>query len=238
MPGKDYHFSSLTGSHILQKLLLMRFHRQRFILITLIICSARWTFAQSDTAARVKYTSEFHFKDGVYINFDEWKNNRPRIRDFSETKANTFGAQDEIELHYSCKDIAGSAKNCIVRNCFGFVHDGNFYISQGFYGYYFRVFLIGSLTHFLAFTGFNDKDAYISSEPNGFIGSANDYREYLLDFDSGRAFEFTYKNFSAFLKEHDAEMRQQLINTKKKKQMIHHYLLKYNETHPIYLPAD
>jgi hypothetical protein len=211
---------------------------KRFFTCTMIICMALWVNAQVDSLHRTKYTSDYRFRDGVYINFGELKNNHPRISDFAEIKNNTLGGPDEIELHYSCTDTTGSTKNCIVKKCFGFVRDGNLYISQGFYGYYFRVFIIGGLTHFLAFTGFDDQEAYISTEPNSVMGISNDYREYVLDFDSGKAFLFTYKNMVSFLKERDTDLYQQLIASKKKKQMIHHFLLKYNERHPIYLPAN
>jgi hypothetical protein len=209
----------------------------RLVPVIVFLVTAVYAHAQNDSLGRVQYSPDFRFRDGVYISFDEWKNNHPRIKDFREYKTNTFGAQDEIELHYSCRDTAGVGKSCVVKSCFGFVRDGSFYISQGFNGYYFKVFIIGGLTHFLAFTNFGNQEAYISSEPNGFMGSANDFREYVLDFNSGQSFQFTYKNFAVFLKENDTELYQKLMDAKNKRQMIHHYLLEYNKRHPVYFPA-
>jgi hypothetical protein len=202
-----------------------------------IYCSV-YCSAQRDSNRMVQYTSDFHFRDGVYANFNEWKNNSPRISDYDVVKTNTLGAQDEVELWYSCKDSASSQKSCIVKNCFGYVDNGAFYISQGYEGYYFRVFIIGGLTHFLAFTSYEDQKVYYFSDPSSLIGSANDFSEYVLDFNSGESFIFTYKNFTAFLKERDPELYQQLITSKNKHKMIHHFMIKYNERHPIYIPVE
>jgi len=203
----------------------------------ILLLSAFNINAQQDSTEMVKFGSGVHFAEGVYANFNEWKNNQPRINDFHAVKTNAFGAQDEIELRYNCKGDNGSMQSCVVNNCFGYVLNGAFYITQGFNGHYFRVFIIGGLTHFIAYSGYEDPDAYYTSDPNGLIGAANDYREYVLDFSNGEVFEFNYKNFVSFLKANDPELNQQLLASKNKRQMIHHFLLKYNERHPIYLPA-
>lgn len=211
----------------------------RKIINSIIICFISLScFGQQDSLGLVKYNSDFHFKDGVYANFNEWKNNEPRLRNFEVVKTNSFGARDEFEIFYSCLDTAGSPNTCKVNNCFGYVKNGSLYFSQGFYGTYFRVFIIGGLTHFLAFNGYEDQNVFYSSDPSGFLGSANDYKEYVLDFYTGEAFLFTYKNFVSFLKERDTELCEQLLASKNKRQMIHHFMLKYNERHPIYLPVD
>jgi hypothetical protein len=185
----------------------------------------------------VRLQQGVHFADGIYANFSEWKNNSPHISQFQIIKTNTFGSGDEIEIRYNCKGDNGSSQNCEVKNCFGYVLNGSFYISQGFYSHFFRVFIVGSLTHFIAYSGFDDPNAYFTSEPNGLIGASNDLREYVIDFSDGSSFEFTYKNFASFLKERDPQLYQELLTSKNRRKMIHHFLLKYNERHPIYIPV-
>ena len=92
---------------------------KKILALVLFIGIALDVSAQADTTGRVRYSPDFRFRDGIYINFSEWKNNNPRISDYQDVKTNTFGAQDEIELYYSCKDTIGSSKSCIVKNCFG-----------------------------------------------------------------------------------------------------------------------
>lgn len=195
-------------------------------------------YAQQDTTGMIKYQQGIHFNDGIYANFGEWKNNAPRISQYQIIKTNTFGSGDEIEIRYNCTGEDGSAQSCEVRNCFGYVNKGSLYISQGFYSHFFRVFIVGSLTHFIAYSGFDNPDAYFTSEPNGLIGASNDLREYVIDFIDGSSFEFNYKNFASFLKERDPDLYQELQASKNKRQMIHHFLLKYNEKHPIYIPKS
>jgi hypothetical protein len=201
------------------------------------ILSVFWCYAQ-DSVPMVKYTQDFKFQDGVFINFGEWKSNRPRLTNFQVVRTNSFGAQDDVELRYSCSDDNGTVNTCIVKNCFAYTKNGALYIAQGYYGYYYRAFIIGSLTHFIAFTGFDARQDYYYIDPNSLLGSENDFREYLLDFETGNTFVFSYKTFAAFLKERDTDLYQQLMDSKRKRKMIHHFLLKYNEKHPIYFPAS
>ncbi len=211
---------------------------KRFLLMLCPMILTLSVLAQEDTTAKVRVKQGVHFKDGVYANFEEWKNNTPRITEFQIIKTNSFGSFDEVEIRYNCKGDDGSAQNCEIKNCFGYVQNGSFYISQGFYGRFFRVFIVGSLTHFIAYSGYDDPDAYFTTDPNGLIGAANDYREYVLDFSDGSVFEFNFKSFTSFLKEKDPELYAQLQSTKQKRQMIHHFLLDYNERHPIYIPVE
>jgi hypothetical protein len=54
--------------------------------------------------------------------------------------------------------------------------------------------------------------------------------------ETGATFLFTYRNFKDFLKQNDEELLAELEKTKNKRDMIHHFLLKYNEKHPVYFP--
>jgi hypothetical protein len=200
-----------------------------------VVLLATLCYAQQDTTGMVRYRQGVHFADGVYVSFEEWKNNHPRIPEFKAVKTNTFGAVDEIELHYNCKSEEGESQDCQVRNCFAYVENGSLYLSQGYYGRFFRVFIIGRLSHFIAYSLYNDPNAYMA-DPNGLIASGNDLREFVIDFNTGFTYEFTFKNFCLILKENDPELLAELMATKGKRKMIHHFLLRYNQRHPIYIP--
>lgn len=205
-----------------------------FIILSLLWCMVS---AQSDTAGMLRLTSGVHLTDGIYRNFSEWKANRPGIRNFQVVKSSSLNSMNDVELRYTCEETKEAGDYCIAVNSFGYAKDGVFYINQGFTGLFYRVFLMGSLTHFIAYAGYDDPRPYYAERMNGLGLSANDFREYLLDFNTGRIFEFTYKNFAAFLKEQDPELYQQLITSKKKREMIHHFMLKFNERHPVYVPG-
>lgn len=208
-----------------------------FLISFAFVALSFWGYAQ-DTVRMLRYGPDFRFSDGVYITFEEWKNNKPRIRDFDVIRTNTMGARDDVKLTYTCTDNTGQTGRCTVENCFAYVRNGTLYLAQGYYGYYYRTFIVGSLTHFIAFSGFDYRQTHHYIDPNSLLGSENDYREFLLDFETGNTYDFSFRTFSAFLKERDTELYEQLMASKRKRSMIHHYLLKYNERHPISFPAD
>lgn len=208
-----------------------------FFVLLLPILMATPLLAQNDSAI-VKYTRDFKLKDGIYQTFKEFKNNKPSLPEFEVIKDKIYGEDGSIILRYPCPDSIGSKKTCEVDECFGFCKNGVLYLSQGYSGYYYRMFIVGALSHFIAFNRYGMPDMYLSPEPLAYVGTTNDYSEFLLDFETGNTIHFNYKDFSDFLKAHDEELYQELQKTKQKRKMIHHFLLKYNERHPIYFPVN
>ncbi|HNW89502.1 MAG TPA: hypothetical protein PKN48_07545 [Bacteroidales bacterium] len=206
-----------------------------YIILLLFFCPA-FGYAQSDTVM-VKYTRDFKFNDGIYQTFKEFKDNKPSLPVFEVVKDNLYGEEGSMKLKYPCPDSIGSKKTCVIDECFGYSKNGILYMYQGYSGYYYRMFLVGALSHYIAFSKNRMGDMYFSTEPIAYVGSSNDYSEFLLDFETGETFHFNYKDFCDFLKIHDEELYQELQKTKQKRKMIHHFLLKYNEKHPVYFPV-
>ncbi len=192
--------------------------------------------AQNDSVY-VKYTRDFKLKDGIYQTFNEFKNNKPSLPEFEVVKDRIYGEEGSIILKYPCPDSIGSKRTCLIDECFAFCKNGVLYLSQGFSGYYYRMFIVGALSHYIAFNRSSMHDMYFATEPMAYMGSTGDYTEYLLDFETGNSIHFNFRDFSDFLKTHDEELYAELQKTKQKRKMIHHFLLKYNEKHPIYFPA-
>jgi hypothetical protein len=183
----------------------------------------------------VKYSHDFRFTDGIFMSFEEFKNNAPSIRKFEVIKNNYSYDESYMVLKAMQTDSLGNAKNKTVINCFGFAKNGVLYFSEGDNSY-FRMFIVGALSHFLHYPQiklFGD-NYYVNSLTA--TKSVSDLRVYLLDFETGDSFIFNYPNFKDFLKTHDAELLNELEHSKNKRDMIHHFLLKYNEKHPIYFP--
>lgn len=206
-----------------------------FLNILLFFSLPYFLFSQSD-AQMIKYTRDFKFNDGIYQSFKEFKNNQPSLPEFYMAKDNNFIQEGNVILRYPCPDSIGSKKTCVIENCFGFSKNGILYFSQGYSGYYYRMFIVGALSHFIAFNKFGAPDLFVSFEPFVLSSGSNDYTEYLLDFETGKTFRFGYAEFAEFLESHDKELYEELQKTKQKRKMIHHFLLKYNEKHPIYFP--
>ncbi len=103
---------------------------------------------------------------------------------------------------------------------------------------YFRMFLIGALSHYLWYNRATSGVGNLLAGSNYLKSTIHVFKEFVLDFETGETFLFTYRNFKDYLKTHDAELLKELEASKNKRDMIHHFLLKYNEKHPIYFPAN
>jgi hypothetical protein len=193
-------------------------------------------FAQADTSRNmVKYSHDFKFKDGIFMTFNEFKNNAPSIRKFEVITDKNMGSEGDIYLKYTRPDTSGNKKKKVTAQAFGFSKNGVLYFSDGNFGFY-RMFIVGALSHFLQYQFYdNTMDNYYGT-PSGLSITSKEMREFVLDFETGQSFLFTYRDFKDYLKLHDAELLTELEHSKNKRDMIHHFLLKYNEKHPIYFP--
>mgnify|MGYP007068279383 CR=1 FL=1 len=210
----------------------------RTVLAILIICPLFSRLSAQNDTTFVKYSRDFKFNDGIYQSFKEFKNNKPSLPDFEVIKDKIYGEEGSIILRYPCPDSIGSKKTCTLDKCFGYCKNGILYFSQGYTGYFYRMFIVGALSHFMAYNKDDmQHDLFMSPQPVAYVGPSNDYTEYLLDFNTGTTFLFNYKDFSDFLKAHDEELYQELQKTRQKRKMIHHFLLKYNEKHTISFPV-
>ncbi len=195
-------------------------------------------FAQADSSAlKVKYTRDFKFNEGIYATFAEFKDNAPSITIFTAQKENNNSGAETFVLKGTYIDSTGKQKTISIKKCFGFYKNGSLYFNQGDFSYY-RMFIVGALSHFMMYKQGFHQDFNSFDEPSSLVLNSDEYTEYLLDFETGATFQFTYQNFRDFLKTHDVDLYQELENTKHKRDMIHHFLLMYNEKHGIYFPNE
>lgn len=189
-----------------------------------------------DTVIYVPYDKHFPLKDGIYLTFQEFKQQKPTYTQFRIQKSGQFGST--ITLERLCED----KKNyCKVDTCWGFVYQNTLYIFQGLYGRFYRIQILGALTHYFAYQVYSYSSPYYYDYFYGYPV----YRTYrgieavekVLDFETGQSFPFVYKAFASFLQQKDPELYEQLRKSKKRKKMIYHYLLRYNERHPISFPV-
>jgi hypothetical protein len=204
-------------------------------IIVLLFLTGNFLFAQTDTTGKVRYTHNYIFKDGIYLTFDEFKNNAPSITDFTIVKSGQLSSSNDVILEYPCRDSVSKGKKCEMEDCWGYCNKGTVYISHKSTGLYFKVMVVGAVCHFVALSGFDQSQQMNSTFTQ--YGAGNDYVQYFLDFDSGIATPFTYKKFVAFLKVKDTDLYKNLsIIKKNRRKLIFLFLLKYNEKHPIYFP--
>ena len=195
----------------------------------------------------VKYTPAFKFKDGIYLNFLNVKNNQPIPKSQIVTKINynSFDFYEKLfeEDVISLYDNLGEKKEIKLSEIWGFSDKGVLYINlnQEFN----RIPVFGSISHFIANKTYTDYDPYAYSRPysayNSYYYDQSNTKtilmQYILDFDSGKIYDFNYKSVELLLSK-DQELYEEFISMskRKRKKLKFLYIRKYNKIHPVLLP--
>ncbi|MCF8224610.1 MAG: hypothetical protein K9J30_01885 [Bacteroidales bacterium] len=209
------------------------------------------TIAQEQGDNMVKYTPEFEFRDGIYPNFMSVKNNSPIPKTRLVTDADLFSRDFYQEVTEKSRivyyDDNGVMQELRTSNIWGYGRNGVLYINLG--GKFHRISFVGSICHFVATmttynTGYYDPYYYPGyynryyRNPNSSY-STTEVRQYLIDFETGKLFEFDVSSVELMLMK-DPELYEEYISLrrKKKKQYKFVYIRKYNEKHPLYFPVE
>ena len=242
---------------------------QRKYTITIIcLIVSLFTFdlsAQSDsTANMVKYTPEFKFREGFYLNFDQVKSNKPipksRILTSIEYSSKTFFDQVTESKTITYFDDLGNSQEVETHTLWGYSKNGILYINIG--GAFNRITIIGNICHFVAnvtsySSRYNSPYGYspygyspygyspYGYSPYGYYpygyGSPNyrttELKQFLLDFNSGKVLEYESKNVEILLMP-DPELHDEFsrLRSKKKQQLRFMYIRKFNERYPLFIP--
>jgi hypothetical protein len=210
---------------------------------------------QQDTANLEKYSPDFKFNEGVFLNFEQVRQNRP----ISKSRIVTSIAYDDPDFFdrilenkkiYFFNDL-GVKEEMPVKNIWGYSRNGVLYIGLN-EGYY-RITIIGSICHFVAnLTTYNPNYGNPYSYPYyGYYNYYNPYgmtpgnytstemRQYILDFKTGRIMEYSVESVEVLLMA-DPELHDEFagLRNKKQKQLKFLYIRKFNERNPLYFPKN
>jgi len=239
-----------------------------FLLISLVVFIHPLTsiIYGQDKEGMVKYTSDFKFKDGIYINFDQVKLNKPI------PKAKLLTSVDYNDREFFKKvlssdklyfyDDLGVRQDLAISNIWGYARNGVLYIQiqENFN----RITFVGSICHFVAdVTSYDPRyanspygyyDPYYSPygynsyySPYSSYGSPyrqsnttrTELKQYLIDFESGKLLEFDIDNTELLLMKDNALYEEYVqLSHKKKKQLMFVYIRKFNDKNPLFLPAE
>ncbi len=240
-----------------------RFMQKRYLYLIVFLCnfsSLSFLLAQSDSMAnKVKYTPDFKFKEGIYLNFEQVKENSPipksRIVTSVDYRSKTFFDEVLEATTITYFDDLGNSQQLNTSQLWGYCKNGFIYILMG--GHFNRITIIGNVCHFVAtitsYTNrYNSPYSYGYSPygyyPYGYY-SPYDYsygsptyrttetRQFLLNFNTGKVMEYDNKNVEAVLMS-DPELYDEYasLRSKKQQQLRFMYIRKYNEKHPLYVP--
>lgn len=206
-------------------------------------------YAQVDSTGFTKYTPEFKFKEGVFLNFDQVRTNSPLPKSRIIT-SNDYNDPDFFDkvlekdvIHYY--DHLGNSTELRIKNIWGYSRNGFIYVKKDD-GYY-RITLVGSICHFIANqTVYNNYNSpyyynyyYDPYRMNPSTSSTTEMHQYLLDFSNGRILDYNEASLEAMLMQ-DPELHDEYasLSKKKRKQMKFMYIRKYNEKNPLYFPQN
>jgi hypothetical protein len=219
-----------------------------------------------DKEGMVKYTPEFRFTDGIYLNFEQIKMNSPIPKaklltsvDYNDREF--FKKIFEMDKIYFY-DNMGIRQEVAKNSIWGYARNGVLYvqIQDGFN----RITFVGSICHFVADITTYDSRYYNSPygyydpyySPYGYSNyyspyspyyspyrqsnvSRNELKQYLIDFESGKVLEFDVENTELLLMK-DNQLYEEYVqlSRKKKKELMFVYIRKFNEKNPLYIPVE
>ena len=245
--------------------MLKRF-RILFLLILFTVGIPMLRLSGQDKEGMVKYTPDFRFTDGLYLNFDQVKLNNPI------PKSKLLTSLDYNDREFFKKILEGEKiyfyDNMGVRqeiersSLWGYSRNGVLYIQvQDNFN---RITFVGNICHFVADITTIDSRSYNSPygyydpyySPYGYSNYYNPYssyyspyrqpgvarnelKQYLIDFESGKVLEFDVTNTELLLmKDNQLYDEYVQLSHKKKKELMFVYIRKFNEKNPLYIPVE
>ena len=214
-----------------------------------------------DKEGMAKYTPDFKFNDGIYLNFDQVKLNSPIL------KAKLLTSIDYNDREFFKKilegdkiyffDNMGVRQEVAKNSIWGYSRNGVLYIQvQDNFN---RITFVGSICHFVADITTYDSRSY--SSPYGYYDpyyspysysnyynpyyspyrsnmSRNELKQYLIDFESGKVLEFDVDNTELLLMK-DNKLYEEYVqlSRRKKKDLMFVYIRRFNENNPLYIPV-
>jgi hypothetical protein len=208
----------------------------------------------------VKYTPDFRFTDGIYLNFDQVKMNSPIPKsklltsvDYNDREFfNKILEGDKIYFY----DNMGVRQEVAKNSIWGYSRNGVLYVQvQDNFN---RITFVGNICHFVADittidrsynspSGYYDPYYYPYSYSNYYNPyyspyrsnmTRNELKQYLIDFDSGKVLEFDVDNTELLLMKDDKLYEEYVqLSRKKKKDLMFVYIRKFNENNPLYIPV-
>jgi hypothetical protein len=219
--------------------------KQTGIFILFLLLINFYGFGQTDTNEMVRYDFYYQFKDGLYLEFSNLKNNNPvtfeRIVYPPYEDFNFFDSLTSVKT-ISYYDNFGNIKEIEKSKIWGYSRNGRPYVFWA--NKFYLIPSIGSIAHFAAIV-----KIYHSNYYDPFYGYHYDYnyypprtyqteelRQFLIDFKTGEIYPYDAKSVEKLLSK-EPELHAEFIklNKRKKNKRMLEYTRRYNEKNPLYL---
>lgn len=197
----------------------------------------------------VKYTPDFKFKEGLYLNFDQVKNNSPipkfKIISTVDYSNPQFFEAISTESVISFYDNLGIRQDVAMKTIWGFSKNGSLYVRMS--DSFNKINIVGNICHFIANIVilnsrysdpyyYNPYYYYRSYGPPPSY-STTEIRQFIMDFETGKIYDYEVDNIEVLLMR-DPELHDEYValSKKKKQQMKFLYIRKFNEQNPLLIP--
>jgi len=245
---------------------MLKISRILFLVTVFTVGISFLSLSGQEKEGMVKYTPEFRFTDGLYLNFDQVKLNSPipkskLLTSLDYNDREFFKKILEGEKIYFYDDM-GVRQEIERSSLWGYSRNGILYIQvQDNFN---RITFVGNICHFVADVTTIDSRSYNSPygyydpyySPYGYSNYYNPYssyyspyrqsgiarnelKQYLIDFESGKILEFDVTNTELLLmKDNQLYDEYVQLSHKKKKELMFVYIRKFNEKNPLYIPVE
>ena len=220
--------------------------KQIFNILFLLIISISAVFSQDSNL--VKYTPEYQFKDGIYVDFESFKTNNPITNSTIVTNIplndidfyNKLLEKDKISYY----DDNGIKQTVEPKHLWGYsIHN---IIHINYDGKFYRLPTIGKISQFIASVTVirTASDPYYGGGYYGGIGPSTTYedketRHFLLDLENGGVYENNYKTVEKLLiSDKQIYDEYMALKKRKRKKLSYMYIKKFNDANPIYFPKN
>jgi hypothetical protein len=215
------------------------FERMRTVFFAMLMISSLILNAQTDSlhSDSVMYVQGFSFRQGVYLNYEQFRSNRPLSKSalVFEGDSSRF---DYIRLalgkeSFQWKDSAGTVHSTKTSSLWGYSENKAVYIQWN--GAFNRVMVIGSICHFAA-----EVTTYMYTGPGSYPNQQSgtpveSMQQFVIDTKTGTVYDFNVTTMN-FILQRDPVLFSEYSSLKKKqkKEQAFVFLRKYNEKHPLY----
>lgn len=229
-----------------------------FILITFLIPLQILTAQDAGEAPLIEYSTGYAFKDGLFLSIDDVKANDPvplaRIVTDRYVYDKDFFDELIIKREIILYDDAGVRVSVKTKNVWGYALHGRLHIMIG--GKFQRIILQGNISHFAASETTIEKQYYDDEDTSTYTTTQDLYRNFyrekyyyrpltsegeicLFDFETNTLAQYDPAALGKLL-ERDSLLYSEYnsLRRREKKDRMGEFIRRYNQSHPLYLPAD
>ena len=191
---------------------------------------------ETEDTLMIRYSPEFKFKDGLYLNIDDVRNNDPiplarivtDLGSYNKDFINEMNTSEKIILY----DDYGTRKFMFTKDLWGYAENGRLYIMAG--GQFQRINIQGSISLFTA-----SATTHVHNRKPYYANVTAKSKEYLFDFQSNTLAVYTVEVLEKLLlRDFELFTEYDALRKRDKKQRMAEFIRRYNQSHPLYFPVN